>query len=147
MSVAVKWEGQEKFHKILQSLISHTNDLSPLFQDVGSALVASTQTRITEQKKSPSGAPWQALNPKYAARKAKRLPGIGLLEWSGDLVRSMTYNASSNSVLVGTNKEYAARLHFGGGSVAARPYLGISNDDSRVIQDLVKNYYIKASKG
>ncbi len=143
MSASIAWEGMTETRRLLKSLADKTDNLKPLFEDVGSHLVASTQTRLKDEKRSPDGAPWADYkSAQYAWQKAKKSSG-GLLEYSGMLIRSMTYNADSQSLVVGSNKEYAARHQFGGGGIAARPFLGISRKDNEVIKDLIISYYEK----
>ncbi|MBS9777629.1 MAG: phage virion morphogenesis protein [Gammaproteobacteria bacterium] len=141
MSTAVRWEGQKEVGEILQKIATQTNDLSPVFESIGAVLVASTQERIATGKKSPAGMPWPALNPVYARIKAKKYPGIGMLQREDYLLDSITSRVHRDYLLVGSNKEYAARMQFGGDGVAARPYLGLSRDDKKAVLDLVKVSY------
>lgn len=143
MSASIQWKGMNEARQLLQGLIKKTDSLEPLMEDIGAHGVSSTQIRIADEKRSPDGAKWADYkDPKYAARKAKKSSG-GLLEHSGMLIRSMTSNAGKNSVEWGSNREYAATHQFGRGNIVARPFLGISNKDSQVIGDLIRQYYDK----
>ena len=63
------------------------------------------------------------------------------------LMNSITYNAGSNEVEVGTNVEYAA-IHQEGGTagrgggvrIPARPFLGVSQEDEAEIIDIMNDY-------
>jgi phage virion morphogenesis protein len=134
-------------------------DTTPVMRAIGTGLVADTHDRF-DAAQDPDGGAWAALNPDYAA--TKRGPGI-LREsaMSGGLQGSITYRASRTDVTVGTNKVYGAIHQFGGVinsksggllvfkiggklvktpsvTIPARPFLGISREDSEMILDVVE---------
>jgi len=123
-------------------------------------LVRNTQDRFDEET-APDGSRWVALNPLYAS--GKRRPGI-LREsgMSGGLQDSISGEVQGHSVIVGSNKIYAAVHQFGatitprgakalhfmmGGqkivarsvTIPARPYLGLSARDEETIQEAAED--------
>lgn len=141
----------------LQKAIRNLSDMTPLFDEIGSMLVASTDRRFEDQA-GPDGKRWPALSAATLLIRAQG--GIGgkkqvysqsgklteraqrifnaaiILEVSGALRKSITHKPERNLVTVGTNRVYAALHQFGGKAgrgkkvqIEARPYLGLSQDD------------------
>lgn len=137
-------------------LREQTDDLRPILNAIGNELTESAKTRIADEKQSPDGTPWPGyVKPDYAALKRSGIkrknlaPGVndwvlmpsggGLLEHSGNLLQSITYNVGRNEVNIGSNEEYARRHQKGGGGIPARPYLGVSSDDANAINKLIRD--------
>jgi len=92
-------------------------DLGAAMEEIGAALLFSTQTRF-ETKTGPDGAPWTP----FAGSTLKRMParrriGPQLLRDTGRLSGSLVFKADAESVEVGTNVVYAAIHQFGGSVV------------------------------
>lgn len=130
-----------------------------ILRAIGTGLAANTRDRF-DAGQDPEGKAWAALNPAYAA--VKRGPGI-LREagMRGGLQGSITFATEADSVIVGSNKVYAAVHQFGatirpkrpGGrlvfklagrtvrarsvTVPARPYLGFSDEDRDTVLDVL----------
>lgn len=137
-------------------LRAQTDDLTPVLDTIGHHFTESTKERIADEKKSPDGTAWQGyVKPNYASIKREGIrrknisagvndwilepSGGGLLEHSGNLLQSITYNVSSDSVNVGSNEEYARRHQEGGGGIPDRPYLGVSSDDANAINQFIRD--------
>ncbi|SMF83056.1 phage virion morphogenesis (putative tail completion) protein [Tistlia consotensis] len=88
------------------ALLSRADDLTPVMEEVGAALVASTQLRF-ERGQAPGGSPWPP------SLRVLHRGGNTLVE-SGRLRDSITYEASPTGVRVGTNVVYGAIHQFGG---------------------------------
>lgn len=137
-----------------RSLARLGRDTTPVMKALGPLLVASTRNRIVAEQ-AHDGAGWPRLNPAYAA--GKRGPGM-LRERAmrGGLFGSITFEADSRTLRIGTNKAYAAIHQFGGTitpknakalvfqlggrtvkakkvTIPARPFLGISAEDRQEI--------------
>ena len=129
-----------------------------LLRAIGVGLQHATQDRF-DTATTPAGSHWQALSPAYAA--VKKGPGI-LREagMRGGLQGSITFATSDNSVIVGSNKVYAAIHQFGGTirpkaggrlvfrlgartvfarsvTIPPRPYLGFGREDELAVLDAV----------
>lgn len=111
-------------------------DLTPLMKAIGSLLEGSTRQRFAD-KQSPSGVQWAVLLPQTIKAKNGR---ANILVDSGDLVRSITFHAAGDSVVVGTDRPYGKYHQTGTQHMVARPFLGLSDDDKREITDLIHDY-------
>jgi len=110
-------------------------DVRRLLDVLGSELENQTRRRISEEKTSPDGEPWQEWSDDYAARRPSK---GGLLELRGDLLDSITYEVGNDAVTVGSKMLYAAihqdgsvygPLQKGQGRIPARPFLGVSTEN------------------
>lgn len=117
-------------------------DLAPLMQAIGSVLEGSTRQRFAD-KESPNGVAWAVLMPSTIKAKNGR---SNILVDSGDLIRSITFHASSDSVLIGTDRPYGkyhqtgTKKADGSTKMVARPWLGLSQQDQFDINDLIVGY-------
>lgn len=131
-----------------------------LLRAIGQGLKDTTVDRF-DSGAAPDGARWAALSPGYlAVRRRPDLPILVQAGRRGGLQGSITWAVSGDSVIVGSNKIYAAVHQFGativpkskkalvfrlaGGLVRARrvriparPYLGFGPADRQVVMDAV----------
>lgn len=154
--------------RAFQRLQRQMANTTPIMRAIGTGLIEGTHTRF-ERGVSPDGAAWAPLNPGYAS--VKRGPGI--LRGSamrGGLMGSITQRASHNTVEVGTNKIYAAvhqtgatirpvhaahlRFRMASGlvqadsvTIPARPFLGVSAEDERMIEEVVVDALARMVRG
>ena len=107
-----------------------------LFDEIGAALVSSTQARFASST-APDGSGWKPVK-----RGGKPLVDHGILRGS------ITHQAHPGSVDVGTNLVYAAIHQFGGEAgrkshrvtIDARPYLGLSPDDETEVVAILRDF-------
>lgn len=117
-------------------------DLTPLMQAIGSVLEGSTRQRFVD-KQSPNGVAWAVLMPSTVKAKNGR---SNILVDSGDLIRSITFHASNDSVMIGTDRPYGkyhqtgTKKANGNTKMVARPFLGLSEDDKSEIGDLINDF-------
>ena len=117
-------------------------DLTPLMQAIGSVLEGSTRGRFAD-KQSPNGVAWAVLMPSTIKAKNGR---SNILVDSGDLIRSITFHASNDSVVVGTDRPYGkyhqtgTKKANGTTKMVARPFLGLSEQDKSDIGDLINDF-------
>ena len=117
-------------------------DLTPLMQAIGSVLEGSTRGRFAD-KQSPNGVAWAVLMPSTIKAKNGR---SNILVDSGDLIRSITFHASSDSVAIGTDRPYGkyhqtgTKKANGETKMVSRPWLGLSQQDQFDINDLILDY-------
>jgi len=138
----------------LDGLLREADQAEDLMDEIGSALVTSTQQRF-EAGTGPDGERWTP------SMRALRTGGQTLTD-RGHLRDSVTHAANARSVQVGSNLIYARPHQLGatirakaGGALAiplpdggvalkqsvtlpARPYLGISADDQAEIGDIIR---------
>lgn len=144
--------------RALTALSAAAEDMTPLMEAIGRALVNGAVERIGTTNVSPDGSAWQP------SRRASEGGGKTLHD-SGVLMRSINAWASPDQVVIGTNVPYAAVHQMGAatgslgvwigedkngramtvaspwGDIPARPYLGISEEEQLVIGDLVRVHY------
>ena len=119
-------------HQVLRSL-HHLQrlygNLRPVLVEIGEDLIDSTEQRFATST-APDGSAW-ALNSILSTLLYKE--GDKPLVDGGTLSQSFHYNASSDTLEVGSTMEYAAMQQFGGtksefphlwGDIPARPFFG-----------------------
>jgi phage virion morphogenesis protein len=127
---------------------------------IGQAMLNSTRARFAAQV-DPSGKPWAALNPGYAAGKNGNLI-LQEAGMAGGLLGSITAQIGGGTLRIGTNKIYGAIHQFGGiivprqypalvfkingrlhwarqVTIPARPFLGLSDADRAEIPLLIED--------
>lgn len=135
----------EKFDRLGR----HVQDVSPLMDEIGSMLVASTQDRF-ERGVDPQGNPWTPWAESTEKRRAHD-PDAKILILDNYLAGGIDHQPGNDQVEVGSNKVYAAIHQLGGqagrnqaATIPARPYLGISSEDEREIGNIVDGYLAEA---
>lgn len=128
-------------HQNIQRALSQVEwavgELAPLMRGIAAEFASITEENLEDE--GQSGDAWQTLSGVTTAiREATGTwPGQMLQVSAGGLAASVTTHADSSSALVGSNKVYAAMMHFGGekqefpnlwGDVPARPYLPMDED-------------------
>jgi phage virion morphogenesis protein len=107
-------------------------DMAPLMRGVAAELASITEENFENQGQGSND--WPALSEVTTSRREKtgNWPGQMLQVSAAGLAASITTQATDSSALVGSNKPYAAMMHFGGdqadfphlwGDIPARPYL------------------------
>lgn len=130
----------------LARVIEQINDPTPLFADIGEALLLSHDLRWGEDA---DGTPWEPLKPATVKRKAQLgRANAGILVLDEHLRRLVTRH-DRNSVEIGTPEVYGATHQFGADDrgIPARPFLGLSDGDIDEIGDLVTDYLEDALRG
>ncbi|RMT61668.1 hypothetical protein ALP29_00228 [Pseudomonas syringae pv. avii] len=133
-------------------------DLAPLMRGIAAEMASQTEENFEEEGR-PS---WTGLSDVTTERRAKNgnWPGQMLQVSAAGLATSITSRSDDSSALVGSNKPYAAMMHFGGdqsefphlwGDIPARPYLpmdaeGILQPEAEdAILELALNHLEKAA--
>ncbi|MDH0894365.1 MULTISPECIES: phage virion morphogenesis protein [unclassified Pseudomonas] len=112
-------------------------DTAPLMRAVAVELGSITEENL--EAEGQSGIDWPALSEVTTSIReaAGTWPGQMLQVSAAGLAASVTTHADDTSALVGSNKPYAAMMHFGGeqaefpnlwGDIPARPYLPMDAD-------------------
>ncbi|WP_339665863.1 phage virion morphogenesis protein [uncultured Pseudomonas sp.] len=137
----------------LQDALQLLDDPKRLLRDIGEYLVNSTRDRFRDER-GPDGQSWQALSPRYLANKEPN-PGK-ILQRSGNLARQIFPQVQGKDLLVGTDRIYGATHQFGAkqgqfgktkrggpipwGTIAARPFLGVSDSDGDEMIELCRDH-------
>lgn len=102
----------------LQAIVDALGDPAPMLRDMGEYLLIAQGKRFASQT-APDGTPWQPLSPSYQRRKKKNKDKI--LQLDGYLKNLMRYQVKGSELQFGSDRLYAAILHFGGDiNIAAR---------------------------
>ena len=114
-------------------------DLPAALKPIGALVESATRRRIETEKKGPHGERWPAWSEGYAKSRKK---GKSRLRSSGALLDSIQYQVQGDSVVIGSNLEYAAIHQFGGPihhpERAGTVYFKLSRDKQRVGTQFVK---------
>lgn len=134
-------------------------DLSPLMKGIAAEMASVTEENLEEQGRPD----WESLSSVTTDRREQSgtWPGQMLQVSAGGLAASITSQATDSSALVGSNKPYAAMMHFGGkkadfphlwGDIPGRPYLPmdvegkLQPEAEDAILDLALQHLAKAAR-
>jgi len=161
--IILKIDGAEALQKSLRELMTRMSNMSPIMKAIGDRVVEQTKRRFEAGGPAPDGTAWKT--PKTANPKR-----IRTLTVSGHLRDDIHFQVSGkNTVIIGSNKEYAAIHQLGGRTAAhiirprnkkalktpygvfkkvnhpgsvipARPFLGLSGANTRDITDMINEY-------
>lgn len=116
MSTGIQIKVDDKdVNKRLAEAHEAADNLQPLFNKIGGALVTRTQSNF-QTETSPDGTKWPSLKPRTAAKRI----GSGsrgyenILRVKNRLYKSIGYQADPASAAIGTNVIYAAIHNMGG---------------------------------
>lgn len=145
---SIDFEGQERLQRRLNQFLNQGTSLQPAMRDIGEMLLVSHDQRFRDQK-SPEGAPWTPLSPKYQKRKPKHKNDI--LTLNKLLSGNLACQSFGNTLFFGTPLEYGAIHHYGGSpdmrpsnaAIPARPWLGVDEDDKAEIYDILSTFLMQ----
>lgn len=136
------------------------NDFKEPLNLTGKRLIRSTGQNF-DKEQSPDGQPFEDISEYTQAMRRKGTGTYGggrysadykVLSDTGRLKNSITSEAGKNYVSVGTNVDYAEKMQFGDSGnmlngflapIPARPFLGITPLDEKVITLIFKDYFKK----
>lgn len=141
------------------------DDLSPVMVEIGEYITQATKNRFRTST-GPDGNQWAAKSQttlmNYGIRKSNRVPVKPLIGLTRNLSKNIFFDATSDSVEIGSPEIYSAVMQFGAakgafgttsrgapipwGNIPARPFLGVSNDDQDEIIDIVEDWVSKVSQ-
>ncbi|PBJ94739.1 phage virion morphogenesis protein [Pseudomonas plecoglossicida] len=122
----------QRVQEVLRRVEWAVGDLAPLMRGIAADFASITEENFEAEAQGDD--PWQTLSEVTTSRREANStwPGQMLQVGAGGLAASVTTQATDSSALVGSNKVYAAMMHFGGsqeefpnlwGDIPARPYL------------------------
>ena len=90
MALAISWhiEGEAQLVRRLRGIEAGLKDWSPAFQQTARELKDIFSNDVFQSEGRAIGEQWQPLTPSYAAQKARKYPGKGILEASGHMRQS-----------------------------------------------------------
>jgi phage gpG-like protein len=112
---------------MLQGAADAAANIGPAMPAVVARFHLQMQRRFRDEGAGGPSGRWVALDPEYAAWKAKKFPGKGILEATGALRESLTSQGEGsvvsygpNSVFIGSDVEYAEFHQTGTGRMPRR---------------------------
>jgi len=98
----------------LARLAARLTDLTPAMRGIGAELEARISARF-EAEEDPTGAAWAEWSESYAEQRSNRYPDANesILDRYGDMLDSLSYDATRDSVTIGFGQPYAAYHEYG----------------------------------
>lgn len=135
---------------LIRGLEERLTDLTPAMGAVGEYMLGRTRDRFDEEV-DPSGNRWDALAESTVRSKRRRKKGGGsrarvraaptdILKESLLLRDTISYQADSTSVRVGTPQEYGVYHQSGTTRMPQREFLGVDAEDLAEINEIVTDY-------
>lgn len=145
MQVNIQADGVNNIRQKLKAIADGLRDMRPLWQAVGMYIQRQTIKERFDKEQSPGGQKWKPLSQSTVNHRKKRHKSgnMKILQDTGELRRSITYEAEPNSVRVGTNLKYARTHQFGRGNIPARPFLGVNDEEKKHIISMLGSYIKK----
>jgi phage gpG-like protein len=94
---------------LLSQLQAQVQNLRPAMLDIGEAALLITDQGF-EREQDPNGIAWKPLSAKTLEWKTENSRILKILQSTGRLRASITYQASDDRVVIGTNAKYARKL-------------------------------------
>lgn len=163
---------RDEITEALTRLSAALSDMKPAYEEIGQILTRSTKKRFGDGI-APNGSRWALKSPvtltKYGARTSNRIEVRPLFGPSGVLNENIFYEAFFDGVEWGSDRVYAAAMHFGAakgafgaysgtnknghpysgvapwGYIPARPFLGVSPEDKTSILDTLSEWLQRAA--
>lgn len=138
MSIKIETQGIPRVAQVLNKLAFM--DMLELLDDVGAMIETQTRMRIEGQSGPPDGGDWAEYSEGYSDWKdSQGKLGVGFLQLDGHLLTSIQHVETGDKVEIGSNIKYAATQQLGSKdeTVAARPYLGLNDENVDDVEDLV----------
>ncbi len=99
-------EGDKQLSRRLRGIQAGIRDWTPAFKQSAEKLKTFFQGEVFDSRGKAIGEPWAPLNTKYAAQKAKRYSGKGILEATGKMRKSFTKLHKANMAAVWNTAAY-----------------------------------------
>ena len=142
MKLNIKAEGVNSLKQRLNTQAHNLLNLQPLWQLVGMYVQKQTIKERFDKEQAPDGTKWKPLSPARIKQRLKRHKSgnMKILQDTGELRRSVQYEAGQTYVRIGSNLIYARTHQFGRGYIPARPFLGVTPNERKHINDMFRAY-------
>lgn len=144
MKISVEMQDAELM-AALTRLRRKTGNLRDVMDDIASTMQNSVEQNFKEEStRKPikgRGGVWQDLAPSTKKARAKKGKTGRKLQVTGQLLASLTTQATNDSAMLGTNKKYARFLNDGTKKMPARPFMVIQEADVREFTEQVQDYF------
>lgn len=141
MQINFHVEGLKRLQRKLRITADRLANLQPYWQSVGMYVQRQTIRERFDKEQSPEGQKWKPLSSATIRRKKRhKRDQMKILHDTGELRRSITYEADNHSVRIGSKLKYARTHQFGRGNIPARPFLGVTQNERRHITSMFSQY-------
>lgn len=141
MQISFHVEGLKQLQQKLKVTADRLANLQPYWQSVGMYIQRQTIRERFNKEQSPEGLKWKPLSHATIRRKKRHKRGqMKILHDTGELRRSITYEADNHSARIGSKLKYARTHQFGRGYIPARPFLGVTQNEIRHITSMFSQY-------
>lgn len=129
-------DGDEEIDRTLAAYTTRVQDLRPLFATLADRFATVEAGQFASQGALGSGG-WAPLSPAYAAWKARRYPGAGILHRTGTLAASLTTrpfgveDITRDQAVFGTRVPYAGYHQAGTDRMPPRPPIQFPDSEKR----------------
>ncbi len=130
-NIEIKDNESNRLLKESIEIINKKIDLDKIYRGIGEVLQTAMEDQFDKEGKYLTNSKWPglALSTIKQRNKSGKWPG-SILQVTGALRRSFTYNIVGNNLVFGTNLEYAKYLHHGTKNMPARPlFARLLNDE------------------
>ncbi|MBD1995307.1 phage virion morphogenesis protein [Leptolyngbya sp. FACHB-541] len=113
----------QQVRSLLGQLERNLGNLYPVMADIGEEVLADVDESF-ETETDPYGIRWEPLSAYTLSFKAQNTRILKILQSTGRMRSSITYQATASRVVIGTNVKYARKHQLGRG-VPRRQFLGV----------------------
>lgn len=152
MKITVKAADGPALKRRLEARAERINEIMHNFQSfwasVGAYMQRQTITERFDKEQSPDGKRWATLAPATVMRRIlkHRSMTYRILQDTGELRRSIAYEATKNGVRIGSKLKYARTHQFGRDNIPARPFLGVTPEELEHIKKMLRTAIKRKSK-
>ena len=145
MQINIQADGVSNVRQKLKTIADKLRDMRQLWGAVGMYIQRQTIKERFDKEQSPNGQKWKPLSKATInhRKKCNKSGNIKILQDTGELRRSIAYEAGANYARVGTALKYAKTHQFGRGNIPARPFLGVNDEEKRHINSMISAYIKK----
>ena len=142
MQINIKVEGLNEVQKKLKVTADKLKNMTQFWDSVGRYVQRQTIKERFDKEQSPDGQKWKPLAPSTVKHRKKRHKkgNMKILQDTGELRRSIAYEAGDNFVKVGSKLKYARTHQFGRKNIPARPFLGVNDMEKQQIISMFRQY-------
>jgi len=145
-AIEVNVSEMEKLARRLNDFMLSGGDKGRLLNSLGMVIEEQTKDRIEFTKLNPEGRkwdPWKESTRRYMQKKFKKA-SLLYRDPSKGLLNSIEHQVKgSDSVIIGSSKEYAGFHQEGTRKMAARKFLGVGVADIAELQDAVARFMMR----
>jgi phage gpG-like protein len=140
-AVEIKLQEIDKLARKLNEFVISGGDKARLLKSLGMVIEEQVKERIDITKQDPDNKKWDPWKESTLQYLQKYFPKASLLYREGGLLDSIEHQMKgSDTILVGSSKEYASYLQEGTNKMVARKFLGFGTDDITELQDAVDEF-------